>query len=207
MSAELDAALARMLANGDAETMDLLTSLAPLPCPMEEKRRLWRASSALGREWQARYWQPALSLWDNLQALGVTRVDAMSPIDAMAYRARALYDPNTMSIALDMARLDELAALFGGEGGGLLGREDIQLRLLAHEVFHHIEETREQPLDARLAARLDRPVPPPLRDVGAAAFVNACFAGPPCQWMDILWMRRYAPVRLAEAWQALGPAP
>lgn len=204
MSPALDAALTRMLAEEDAQAMDLLTTLAPLTCPTEEKRHLWNAAAALGREWQAKYWQPEHTLWDNFEALGITRVDAMSPIDAMAYSARALYDPNTCGIALDMARLDELAALFAEEGDGVFTKEEIQQRLLAHEAFHHVEETREQPLDALLASQLSKPVPVCLRDVGAAAFVNACFAGAPCQWMDILWMRRYAPVRLEEAWQASG---
>jgi len=121
----------------------------------------------------------------------------MSPVEEMAWRARAFYDPNTFEIVVSEGRIDELLEALE-DCSIRITREDIWQMIIEHEVFHHIEETKEQPLDIILAEDTVSLPPAAIRDIGAFAFANCAPGRPPCQLLDLVWMKKYAPKRLEQ---------
>lgn len=182
-----------------AKQMDCLVTFADMPLPQEETGRLWEAAAATATAWHAQYWNAELPLHENLRELGVTAVRTMSPIEEMAWRARALYDPNSFDIAFSVQRVTEIMEAFSAVQMQVFSREEVEQRIIAHEAFHHIEETKTCPLNEMLSQETGWEVPLFFRDVGAYAFVNAVFPAAPCQFIDLAWMAQRAPRRLQEA--------
>lgn len=136
-------------------------------------------------------WDKRQSTADNLTRLGIAQVRWMSPMEELAYQARAIYDPQSAQILVHRSRLEEMAEVQQLLGVELFTQEELLDRLLAHECFHHIEETQDMRLNERL--RVDVELPAALRDVGAHAFSNSIFGLPPCQAVDLLWLAIHKP--------------
>jgi len=75
-------------------------------------------------------------------------------------------------------------------------REYITNALIAHELFHHIEEALEQPTDYALSQTYRTFVSPVYRDIAAFAFANAAIPGMVCQAIDIRWLEMRHPERV-----------
>ncbi|RVU97945.1 hypothetical protein EII22_04945 [Coriobacteriales bacterium OH1046] len=148
-------------------------------------------AARIGRRWAERVWDERQSAQQNLFRLGITQVRWMSPMEELAYPARAIYDPTARAVLVHRFRIEEMADVQRSLGLELFSREDLYRRLLAHECFHHIEDIHNMRLDDLLLA--DRGSPAALRDVGAHAFSNAIFGSPPCQAVDLLWMAVHRP--------------
>lgn len=192
----ITAELQSLLQSGDAQQLDLLITLAEVPASCEEKISLWRSAFEVAHRWYLEYWTEGLSVAENLHKLDVC-VEPLSPLNNLCYRARALYDPARAVIQISEEALSEMEAVQSALGVSLFTREQLRDRLLAHELFHHIEETKEAPLTDCLR-KGEKPVPAAFRDVGAYAFCNGIFPYPICQKIDLLWMLEKAPKRLSE---------
>lgn len=148
-------------------------------------------AARIGRQWAQGVWDKQQSAQQNLSRLGVTQVRWMSPMEELAYPARAIYDPIARTVLIHRSRLGEMADVQRSLGLDLFSWEDLHRRLLAHECFHHIEGIRNMRLDKRLLTGSESSAA--LRDVGAHAFSNAIFGSPPCQMVDLLWMAVHRP--------------
>ncbi len=148
-------------------------------------------AARIGRQWAGRVWDKQQSAQQNLSRLGITQVRWMSPMEELAYPARALYDPTARAILIHRSRIDEMADVQRSLGLDLFSWEDLHCRLLAHECFHHIEDIYDMRLDECFLASNESSTA--LRDVGAHAFSNAIFGSPPCQAVDLLWVAVYRP--------------
>ena len=106
---------------------------------------------------------------------------------------RAYYVPREKKIYLNSAFISEMADYFKSQQIEFFTRENITNALIAHELFHHIEETMEQPTDAVLRHIHKTSVPPIYRDIAAFSFANALIPGMVCQIIDMHWMKMRYP--------------
>ena len=148
-------------------------------------------AAQIGLQCAQRVWDKRQSTADNLARLGIAQVRWMSPMEELAYQARAIYDPQSAQILVHRSHLEEMAEVQRALGLELFPQEKLLERLLAHECFHHIEETRDMRLNEHL--RIVVELPAALRDVGAHAFSNGIFGLPPCQAVDLLWLAAHKP--------------
>jgi len=186
-----------LLEEPDVRRLDLLITLATVKEDKEVKIRLCEKASEIAWCWYKRYWNCSLSVEENLHVLGISTIRPLSSLENISYRARALYDPETSAIALSEEQLTEMEIIQDNLGLQIFTAREMRERILIHELFHHLEETKEQPLDKFLQQQSKRPVHSAFRDVGAYAFANRIFAGPlPCQLIDFIWMMEKAPRRL-----------
>jgi|GEM_PF-1682437 len=198
MGPEAEVLFESLLQTAQVKQLDKIITLSKTSCTEDDLDELWQRAQAAGALWRTAYWNDNLSREENLQALGLTRLRTMSPVEDMAFRARAFYDPNTFEIAVSEARVEELLQTLDSLGYTFFTGDDIWNILIEHEVFHHIEERFEQPLDEKISGKYDSSVLKPFRDIGAYAFVNAASGRPPCQLLDFIWMKKFAPIKLAE---------
>lgn len=173
--------------------LDFLFLPDSLPAGEEARARLRDGAAALGERWADELWDGAQTAAALAAARGVTLVRDMSPLENTAYRARALYDPNTRQILVSRERIAELEEIQRSLGLTLFDAQQLYDRLLLHELFHHLEEERGAPRDI-----------PWLRDVGAFAFANRILGEPCCQRMDLIWLLDRAPGLLREKMVQLG---
>ena len=102
---------------------------------------------------------------------------------------RAYYVPHEKKIYLNSMFISEMTDYFNSQQIEFYTRENITNALIAHEIFHHIEETREQPTDALLKRIHKTSVPPIYRDIAAFSFANTLIPGVVCQIIDMHWMK------------------
>lgn len=183
-------------AEEEAEPLDALVTMAGVAMPADAKALLCRRARQIGTDWAREFWNKEESAEHNLERLGIRALRWMSPMEEAAYFARALYDPASRCIQISRARLEEMEQAQQMVALSLFSREEIRLRLLAHECFHHLEEQSETRLSEILAP--GRTLPDAFRDVGAHAFANEVCGRPPCQMIDLLWLAARDPSRLSE---------
>lgn len=197
MSLEAETRFMNIIKNPSVKHLDSLITLNMISCISHDLDKIWEKAVKIGQSWRLKYWNEALKSKDNLLALGLTRLRTMSPVEEMVWRARAFYDPNTFEIVVSESRIDELLEALE-DCSIRITKEDIWQMIIEHEVFHHIEETKEQPLDIILAEDTVSLPPAAIRDIGAFAFANCAPGRPPCQLLDLVWMKKYAPKRLEQ---------
>ena len=156
---------------------------------------LWPEANKIGREWFEKYWSETGTFQEQVTETGVRKIRDMSMIEEKAWNARALYDPNRNEILINRFRLEEMEMLLRETFVTRFKEQDIYHCLVAHEVFHHLEETKEEPVTTILERQMGIPdVSPVFRDVAAHAFANCiCKASElKCQMLDIIWMEKFS---------------
>ena len=180
------------------EDMDRKTLFAFIEFPEESEvgknwEYLWQEANCIGKTWFQKYWDISLSFSENLRNLDITKIRDMSIIEEKAWNARALYEPNDNEILINRYRLNEISELMKQTFDLRYKEKEIYNCLIAHEVFHHLEETKEETVTTILERKTGiHNIPAAFRDVGAHSFSNCVCAlsGLKCQMLDIVWMEK-----------------
>lgn len=92
----------------------------------------------VGEDYFLKYYDQNKSLDDNLKQLGVKDVSDMSSSLYYLYHARALYLADDKSIYIHNEDVEDIYSLIKKENK-ILDRDDIKAVMIAHELFHHLE--------------------------------------------------------------------
>lgn len=194
--------LLSLLDEQDAAYLDHLLYLRRLRGAIREKEAARSFVAAAAERWSRQYWDASVSAEGNALALGVKRVRTIRPAELPVLPYRAFYDASASEIRIFSAELDNVLSAQEECGRPVFSRPVLTERLIAHEVFHHLESQRGEFMDS-LAASRGAAESRIWRDIGANAFANAALGSPPNQLVDLIWMMKYAPAGLSRALEEL----
>lgn len=166
-----------------------LSSPVFVKIPKEIMDGFYTNAVAYGRELAVKYPIGTKTPAEFADSLGVKKIKILHQADGQSGMVKAYYVPEEKTIYWDDTFAEKLMELSGAEEA-VGSRSDVERAILLHELFHHLEETAEQPTDSMIYERYSRRCPPIFREIGAFAFVNEQMPGYCCQRIDAFWLKR-----------------
>lgn len=194
--AKLDKHARYILEFCDDESLDMLIYFrnpSLINMSKQLKKQMRDIAVSMGEHYLTLYYNKENSIHSELQRLGIQRIISFDEDGEDITKARAYYNPKTHIISLNYNAIDDIYHIILGYELRLFDKKNIRDICILHELFHHIEENFEQPVDKVMEDSLGGYVSPIFRDIAAYAFVNKATVLPPCQVIDFLWLCWYYP--------------
>jgi len=189
-------------AERNPELLDRLLYLDSVRGTEDEKKRVRRNVTAPAEAWCDKFWDKSASAEDNAGRLGIKRIRLILPSEFPALPFRAFYDAVSGEIRIFTEETEKVLSAQEFSGCRYFSREALTERLIAHEVFHHLENRYGEITAA--AVKCTAAENRIWRDIGANAFANAALGFPFSQLADLVWMMRYAPDSLSRRIEKTG---
>ncbi|SCX74863.1 hypothetical protein [Alkaliphilus peptidifermentans] len=189
--AGLDQKARHVLEFCNSQQLDILLLLQTIGfkrISIDSIKRMQSMAASLGEQYYVRHYHPDNTLSQELLRLGIKNITSFSEKQEHSLKARAFYNANSCTISINDSALDELYTILCQYGMVYYSRYDLKNTHLLHELFHHIEEKYEQPVNLVMEKMLNHPVSAGFRDIAAFAFVNYAIRPNICQILDFIWL-------------------
>ena len=155
--------------------------------PWKELVELAKKAGDFGQKVAKTIYDKNVSPSKNAVQLGVFNIISFEQANENpAQNIRAYYCPNTKTIQLNTRTIDESCETLKHLRLNYFSKKQITDFYVLHELFHHLEETREMRVDVKCGYKGSKNAQAHVRDFGACGFVNEVAGSFCCQILDIL---------------------
>ena len=156
---------------------------------------LWKCAKNIGDRCYDQYWSESLSFNDNLKYLGIHNVYGMAPALEASMSSWAVMDRETLNVYMNNAMISKVKDVADLKKMQIT-EKTVREKILGHEAFHLIEEIMEENTELQIKFQYPEYTDndlEPFRDVAAHTFSNNILRTVKCEWIDLIWMEKYAP--------------